>query len=474
MTKVSRLGICVIGTGRAGMIHARNLAFGRVDHAALAAVVDPVEKARQEAARRFDLDRVYSDYREALSDPRIGAVIVATPSEHHCAIVVAAAQAGKHILCEKPMAMNARQCDEMLAAVEKAGVPLQIGFMRRFDAGFVAAKQRIEAGEIGRVVLVKSLTYGPSIPKPWMYDIAQSNGPLSEVNSHDIDTLRWFSGSEFEEVYAIAGNTARPTPATSICDFYDNVVLSSRMRNGVQGSIWAQRRAVRVRCALRDPGRAGPDYGRQPCLRGGDHPYGSRKHNAGGAQLDRFVPGRLPGRRRRLCPLRSRGARTCAGGRDGKAAVTVVNAGNRSIAERRPVKIDAEGAVPHDCRGNHACGNLPAGRKLRRPAVPCPEARRDGVLLRVRAASICGTDVKIIRNGHRKLADGQSIILGHEFIGTIEHAGAGVEGYRLGSAWALSPTPAAAAATPVFAGRRTIAPSTRLSASTATGDMPRW
>ena len=66
----------------------------------------------------------------------------------------------------------------MLAAVDQAGVKLQIGFMRRFDAGFVAAKQRIDAGEIGRVVLVKSLTHGPSIPKPWMYDIRKSNGPL--------------------------------------------------------------------------------------------------------------------------------------------------------------------------------------------------------------------------------------------------------------------------------------------------------
>ena len=109
--------------------------------------------------------------------------------------------------------------------------------MRRFDAGFVAARQRIDAGEIGRVVLVKSLTYGPSIPKPWMYDIARATGPLSEVNSHDIDTLRWFSGSEFDEVYAIAGNYRSPDAGDKYPDFYDNVVLSSRMTNGVQGSI---------------------------------------------------------------------------------------------------------------------------------------------------------------------------------------------------------------------------------------------
>ena len=94
------------------------------------------------------------------------------------------------------------------------------------------------AGEIGRVVLVKSLTHGPTIPKPWMYDIRKSNGPLSEVNSHDIDTLRWFSGSEFEEVYAIARQlplagrapSTTPTSTTTWCS-------RRRMRNGMQGSI---------------------------------------------------------------------------------------------------------------------------------------------------------------------------------------------------------------------------------------------
>ena len=72
--------------------------------------------------------------------------------------------------------------------------------MRRFDESFQAAKKAVEAGEIGSVVLVKSLTRGPSTPRPWMYDIKKSNGPLAEVNSHDIDSLRWFSGSEFEHV----------------------------------------------------------------------------------------------------------------------------------------------------------------------------------------------------------------------------------------------------------------------------------
>ena len=172
------------------------------------------------------------DYRDALRDGAVDAVVVATPSAWHCEIVVAAAQAGKHVLCEKPMAMHAAECDRMLDATGQAGTTLQIGFMRRFDAGFVAAKQRVDAGEIGRVVSVKSLTHGPTIPKPWMYDIGTSNGPLSEVNSHDIDTVRWLSGSEFEEVYAIAGNYRSPDARERFPDFYDNVILTARLANG--------------------------------------------------------------------------------------------------------------------------------------------------------------------------------------------------------------------------------------------------
>lgn len=237
MAGPASVGIAVVGAGRAGMIHARNFASGSIADAELVAIAEPVEEALDKVCRELPIRRACSDYREVLADSTIDAIVVAAPSAYHCDIVVAAARAGKHILCEKPMAMNAAECDAMLAAVERAGVKLQIGFMRRYDAGFVAARQRIEAGEIGRVVLVKSLTHGPTTPKPWMYDIRQSNGPLSEVNSHDIDTVRWFSGSEFEEVYAIAGNYRSPDARQLYPDFYDNVVLSARLANGMQGSI---------------------------------------------------------------------------------------------------------------------------------------------------------------------------------------------------------------------------------------------
>lgn len=338
------LGICVIGGGRAGMIHARNFAAGRTANSALVALVEPLAEARQRACQELHVGQAYADYEQALADPRVDAVVVATPTKFHREIVVAAAKAGKHILCEKPMATSVPECDAMIAAAEAARVKLQIGFMRRFDAGFVAAKQRVDAGEIGKVVLVKSLTHGPTTPKPWMYEIRTSLGPLAEVNSHDIDSLRWFTGSEFEEVYAIGGNYRCPDARQQYPDFYDNVILAARMQNGMQGSI---------------SGAQGVKYG-----------YDARCEilgergliTVGGLAANSVVSHTVDGSRAAVvqswmnlfleayraededfvrCILEDRTPR--AGGQDGKAAVMVVHAGNRSIAERRAVRVRDEG-----------------------------------------------------------------------------------------------------------------------------------
>ena len=234
--KNAKLSVALIGAGRAGMIHARNFKAG-VPHARIVAVADPVEEAAQAACRELEIDRHETDYRRLLEDDAIDAVIIVTPTKYHCEIAVAAAKAGKHILCEKPMAMTVEECNEMDRAAKENGVKLQLAFMRRFDASFVQAKKLVDEGAIGDVVMVRSNTRGPSIPKPWMYDIRKSNGPLAEVNSHDIDTLRWFTGSDFASLYAIGGNYRCPDAKADFPDFYDNVVLTGSFRNGCQGII---------------------------------------------------------------------------------------------------------------------------------------------------------------------------------------------------------------------------------------------
>ena len=234
--KNKKVSLGLIGAGRAGMIHARNFRAS-VPHAVLTAVADPCRENVQAALEELEIEKGYEDYRELLEDEEIDAVIIVTPTKYHCEIAVAAARAGKHILCEKPMAMTVEECEIMEEAAKKYHVKLQVAFMRRFDSAFTEAKNVVDAGEIGDVVMVRSNTRGPSIPKPWMYDIKKSNGPLAEVNSHDIDTLRWFTGSEFKTIYAMGANYRCPDAKQDFPDFYDNVILAAGFENGMQGMI---------------------------------------------------------------------------------------------------------------------------------------------------------------------------------------------------------------------------------------------
>ena len=336
----SLVNICVIGSGRAGMIHARNFARS-VPGARLAAMVDPVEEAAKSACNELGIDTYYLDYKDALADKNIDGVVVVTPTAYHRDIVLDAASAGKHILCEKPMAMTASECSNMIEAAEKANVKLQLAFMRRFDESFMHAKERIDAGEIGDVVSVKSLTHGPSTPRPWMYDLAKSNGPLAEVSSHDIDALHWYSGSYISEVYAVAGNYRCPDAAEEYPDFYDNVLMNCRFRNNTMGLV---------------DGAQGVQYGYDSRVeilgtRGIIHVGKQNNFNVVTVSLNGIGTPFVKSWQNLFldayfredahfveCIRKDETPRVT--GRDGLEAVKVVNAGNLSIIEKRPVKIE--------------------------------------------------------------------------------------------------------------------------------------
>jgi myo-inositol 2-dehydrogenase/D-chiro-inositol 1-dehydrogenase/scyllo-inositol 2-dehydrogenase (NAD+) len=155
----------------------------------------------------------------------------------HRELAEASASAGKHVFLEKPMALNLDECDAIIRATELNKVHLQLGFMRRFDPEFVAAVQRIEAGEIGKPLLIKSLTHGPGLPPPWARDLASSNGMLAEVNSHDWDCVRWLMGSNPERVYAEVANLKGRDRGIDTADFYDHALVTIRFQNGGLGSI---------------------------------------------------------------------------------------------------------------------------------------------------------------------------------------------------------------------------------------------
>lgn len=232
----ARLPVCLVGAGRVGAVHAQSL-VQYVPNGQLAAIVDADPEALTATADRFEVDSRFASLEEALEQADFEAVVITTPTFVHKELAVTAAQAGKHIFLEKPMALDLQECDAILQAVERKDVLLQIGFMRRFDPEFRAAADRIEAGEIGQPMMVKSLTHGPGLPPPWARDIATSNGNLAEVNSHDWDCTRWLMNSNPQRVYVEVANFKGEARGVTTEDFYDNSLVNIRFESGGLGSI---------------------------------------------------------------------------------------------------------------------------------------------------------------------------------------------------------------------------------------------
>ncbi len=227
--------ICLIGAGRAGQVHAQSITE-HVKGAELVAVVDQDATTRAVAAEHYGAP-AFSSLGEGADKVEFDAVVIATPTFTHRDFVMAAAARGKHILCEKPMALNLAECDDMAAAADRAGVILQLGFMRRFDPEFCAAAARIEAGEIGAPMLIKSLTHGPGLPPAWARNLRTSNGMLAEVNSHDWDTVRWLARSNYERIYAEVSNMKGAARGVATEHFYDCALAQIRFENGALGII---------------------------------------------------------------------------------------------------------------------------------------------------------------------------------------------------------------------------------------------
>ena len=210
-----RVGL--IGAGRMGSFHAENLAY-RVPGATLAAVADPQPGAAEKLASKLGVAKAYSDLHALLLDPEIDAIAIAAPARTHAEWVIAAANAGKHVFCEKPMAVTLEEADRAIAAAKSAGVVLQVGFNRRFDAGFAAAIAAVKAGENGITQLSRSVTRDPALHDPSR--IPQWTIYL-ETLIHDFDTLLHFNhGAKPVEVYAIADALVRP-------DFKDKGLLDT-------------------------------------------------------------------------------------------------------------------------------------------------------------------------------------------------------------------------------------------------------
>jgi myo-inositol 2-dehydrogenase / D-chiro-inositol 1-dehydrogenase len=191
------LEIAQFGAGRIGQIHASNIAA--LKDARLRYVVDVNAEAAQKLAARYGA-KVVSE-REAFADPKVGAVLIASSTDTHARLAIEAARAGKAIFCEKPIDLSLAKVDSCLKEVEKAGVPMFVGFNRRFDPSFAALKRRLDAGEIGAVEQVVISSRDPG-PPPLAY-VKVSGGMFRDMTIHDFDMARWLLGEEPVEVFAM-------------------------------------------------------------------------------------------------------------------------------------------------------------------------------------------------------------------------------------------------------------------------------
>ncbi|MEU2223533.1 Gfo/Idh/MocA family oxidoreductase [Streptomyces sp. NPDC018347] len=193
-----RIGI--LGLGRIGAFHAETLAgLGAVESLV---VSDPFADAAKAAAERFGAE--VADSPEALLAAGVDGVVVAAATDAHPALIRAGVEAGVPVFCEKPVARTMGEGVAVLAAVRDGGVPVQIGYNRRFDAGFAAARAAVRAGELGPLHTVRCTTLDPA-PPPAAY-VAASGGIFRDCSVHDFDAVRWVTGREVTEVYAVGGN----------------------------------------------------------------------------------------------------------------------------------------------------------------------------------------------------------------------------------------------------------------------------
>jgi myo-inositol 2-dehydrogenase/D-chiro-inositol 1-dehydrogenase len=228
MTRRVRIGLA--GLGRMGRIHAANLS-ARCASAELACVSDADPDVARQVGKQLGVPWAES-YEDILADETVDAVAIATPTQAHAGLCVRASQAGKHVFCEKPISLDRRATVETIATVRAAGVTFQVGFHRRFDPDWVAAVDRMRAGELGEVYLFRTSLRDMTPPK--VEFLAGSGGFFVDVTIHDLDIARWMVG---EIVEVSAYGTAVSDPGFAEIGDIDTAVVVLRFENGALGVI---------------------------------------------------------------------------------------------------------------------------------------------------------------------------------------------------------------------------------------------
>jgi myo-inositol 2-dehydrogenase / D-chiro-inositol 1-dehydrogenase len=329
------INVALLGAGRIGKVHAESLAR-HIPGARLYAVADVSADAAQSCAAMYGA-RAETDYRRLLGDPEVHAVAICTATDTHAQIITEAAEAGKQIFCEKPIALGLDRIDAALAAVARAGVKLQIGFNRRFDSSFRRARAAALGGEVGAIERVHITSRDPA-PPPISY-IKVSGGLFLDMMIHDFDMVRYLTGQEAVEVFAMAGSLV--DPAIGAAGDVDTAVVMLRLESGAIASIENSRRAVY------GYDQRAEVFGSGGVVRTENHyPNSATLSDARGVRrdlpynffMDRYTESFRAELSEFIGAVRS-GAPVPVTGQDGRAPVVMAMAAARSRAEGRPVRI---------------------------------------------------------------------------------------------------------------------------------------
>lgn len=228
---MKKLNVGIIGAGRIGQVHAKSITY-HIPQAKIVAISDIYYEGAEKVAESLGIPNAYEDYHEILNNPEIDAVLICSSTDTHADIAVEAAEAGKHIFCEKPVDLTVAKIKKVIAAVEKAGVKLQIGFNRRYDHNFAEIKRLANDGKLGKLQTIKITSRDPEPPS--IDYVKVSGGIFLDMTVHDFDMAR-FIGGEVEEVYANAAVTV--DEAIGEAGDVDTALIALKFKNGAIGVI---------------------------------------------------------------------------------------------------------------------------------------------------------------------------------------------------------------------------------------------
>jgi myo-inositol 2-dehydrogenase/D-chiro-inositol 1-dehydrogenase len=323
----------VVGVGRIGAFHARTLlSLDTVESVSLADL-DAARATRLAA----ELGAVPAPNPETLVEGGLDALVIAAPTPAHQALLGLAAAVGLPVFCEKPVALDLQTLDAVIDETDATDILVQVGFQRRFDAGYRAAHEAVASGAVGNVLALRAATHDPS-PPPEAY-IATSGGIVRDLHIHDFDALRFVTGREIVEVYA--DGAVRETPWFADHDDVDVAAAVLKLDDGtlaivsgtrhdplgydVRLEVFGTKDSIAVGVDDRSPYRS-VEPGVPPNKPGYAN-FMERFEAAYRAELATFVDVVLNGGES-PCTLQ-----------DARAALAVAVAADRSRAERAPVRV---------------------------------------------------------------------------------------------------------------------------------------